>query len=142
MVHPVEDGEQPTSDFVDAHAGLQQSGSHAVAASRRSYTIKEKHELVQAICILASRGVSIHQACPLFGLPHQYYYRFKKAVKAANDLKANEVFVHYKVNGTTRKIHPGRPSIPASVCDNLTQFMTATRTRGIQVSSHMARVPQ
>jgi hypothetical protein len=76
MVHPVKDGEQPTTDFVEAHAGVQQSGSPAVAASRSLYTIKEKRELVHAICTLASNGISIRQACPLFGLLHQYYYRF------------------------------------------------------------------
>jgi hypothetical protein len=123
MVHPVEDGEQPTADFVDAHAGIQQSGSRAVAASRCSYTIKEKSKLVLAICTLASNGVSILQACPLFGSPHQYYYRFKKAAKAANNLEANDVFVHCKVNGTARKIHPGRPSIRASVLEDLMQYI-------------------
>ena len=76
MVHPVEDGQQPTADFVDAHAGVKQSGSRAVTASRQWYTIKEKRESVQAICTLASNGISIRQACPLFGLLHQYYYRF------------------------------------------------------------------
>jgi hypothetical protein len=126
MVHLVEDGEKSTAGFVDAHAGVQQSGSRDVAASR-----------CQAICTLASKGVSIYQSCPLFGLPHQHYYRFKKAVKVANDPEANDVFVHYKVKGTTRKIHPGRPSILASVRDDLTQFIAAMRTRGIQVSSHM-----
>jgi len=61
MVHPVKDGEELTTDFVDGHAGVQQSCSRAVAMPRHSHTIKEKHELVQAICTLASKGVSIHQ---------------------------------------------------------------------------------
>ena len=119
----------------DAHPG-----AHALAVSRRSYTIKEKCELVQAISTLLSKGASIRQACPLFRLPHQYYHRFKKAVKAADDLeKANNIFVHYKVNGSTRKIHPGRPSILSAVRDDLQQFIAATRTHGIQVSSCMVR---
>ena len=58
MVCPVEVCEQHTAetivDFVGAHA----DGAHAVAVSRRSYTIKEKRELVQAISALASNGVS------------------------------------------------------------------------------------
>ena len=109
MVRPVEVCEQHTAepivDFVDAHT----NGAHAVAVSRRSYTIKEKRELVQAISALASNGVSIRQACPLFGVPHQYYYRFKKVVKVVDDLEASGVFVPYRTNGTARKIHPGRP---------------------------------
>ena len=44
MVHPVEAPEQSPADLVDAHPG-----AHALAVSRRSYTIKEKRELVQAI---------------------------------------------------------------------------------------------
>ena len=135
MVHPVEAPEQSPADLVDAHPGAR-----ALAVSRRSYTVKEKRKLVQAICTLLSKGVSIRQACPLFGLPHQYYHRFKKAVKAADDLeKANNIFVHYKVNGSTRKIHPGRPSILSAVRDDLQQFIAATRTHGIQVSSRMVR---
>ena len=135
MVHPVEAPEQSPADLVDAHPGAQ-----ALTVSRRSYTIKEKRELVQAISTLLSKGASIRQACPLFGLPHQYYHRFKKAVKAADDLeKANNIFVHYKVNGSTRKIHPGRPSILSAVRDDLQQFIAATRTHGIQVSSRMVR---
>ncbi|KAL3800202.1 hypothetical protein HJC23_001123 [Cyclotella cryptica] len=78
--------EQSPADLVDTHPGAR-----ALAVSRHSYTIKEKQELVQAIHTLLSKGFSIHQTCPLFGLPHQYYYRFKKAVnKAVDDLeKAN-----------------------------------------------------
>ncbi len=107
MVHPVEAPEQSPADLVDAHPG-----AHALAVSRHSYTIKEKHKLVQAISTLLSKGASIRQACPLFGLPHQYYHRFKKAVKAVDDLKkANNVFVHYKVNGSARNMHPGRPHV-------------------------------
>ena len=73
--------------------------------------MKEKHKLVQAIRTLVSNGISICQACPLLRLPHQYYYRFKKVVQAVDELKRNKLFVHYKVNGTARKLHPGRPSI-------------------------------
>ena len=73
-------------------------------------------------------------------MPHQYYQHFKKAVKAADDLeKTNNVFVHFKVNGSTRKIHPGRPSILSAVHDDLQQFIAAMRTRGIQDSSRMVR---
>ena len=61
MLHPVEDGKELTTDFVDGHAGVQQSRSRAVAVVRRSYMIKEKLELVQAICMLASKGISICQ---------------------------------------------------------------------------------
>jgi hypothetical protein len=139
MVHPVEDGKEPAAFVVDGHADMQQSGSLAVAVSRRSYSIKEKRELVQAIRTLVSKGFSIRRACPLLGLPHQYYYRFEKVVQVADELERKELFVHYTVNSTARKLHPGRPSILASVRNELTQFVAATRTRGIQVSSRMVR---
>ena len=139
MVHPVEEGEEPPAFVLDGHAGVQQSRSRTVSVTRRSYTIKEKHELVQAICMLASDSVSICRACPLLGLPHQYYYRFKKAVEVADELEENDVFIHYKVNDTARKIHPGRPSILAPVCNGLMQFVAVTRMHGIQVSSRMVR---
>jgi hypothetical protein len=61
MVHPVKDGDELSANFVDGHAGMQQSRSRAVAVVRRSYTIKEKCKLVQAICTLASKGISIRQ---------------------------------------------------------------------------------
>jgi hypothetical protein len=40
---------------------MQQSCSRTVTVARHSYTIKEKHKLVQAICTLASKCVSIRQ---------------------------------------------------------------------------------
>ena len=49
MVHPVEEGEGPPAFVLDGYAGVQQSCSRAVSVTRRSYTIKEKRELVQAI---------------------------------------------------------------------------------------------
>jgi hypothetical protein len=54
MVHPVKDGKEPTAFVVDGHTDMQQSGSLAVAVSRRSYSIKEKREVVQAIRTLGS----------------------------------------------------------------------------------------
>jgi hypothetical protein len=127
MVPPtvIEDGQDPAAD-VDGNAGVQESGSRAVAASRHSYSIKEKHELVQAICTLVSSGVSIFQACPLFGLPHQYYYRCKNAVKTADNLEKSGLFVHYKCTGGARKLHPVRPSILDSIRNDLTQFVAET----------------
>ena len=86
MVPPtvIEDCQDPAAD-VDGNAGVQESGSHTVTTSRRSYSIKEKRELVQAICTLVSSGVSIPQACSLFGLPHQYYYCFKNVLKTVDE---------------------------------------------------------
>ena len=78
MVRPVKVCEQHTAEPIVDFVGTHADGTHAVAMSRRSYTIKEKRELVQAISALASNGVSIWQACPLFGVPHQYYTASKK----------------------------------------------------------------
>jgi hypothetical protein len=75
----------------------------------------------------------------MVGLPHQYYCRFKKAVKTADDLKKSSVFIHYKCNGGARKLHPGRPSILAIIHNDLSKFVCETRVRGIQVSTRMVR---
>ena len=45
-------------------------GPNGVAVLRRSYSIKEKRDIVQAVQILVANGVSIHQACSMVGLPH------------------------------------------------------------------------
>jgi len=56
MVHPVEDGKEPAAFFVVGHTDMQKSGSLAVVVSRRSYLIKEKRKLVQAIRTLVSKA--------------------------------------------------------------------------------------
>ena len=50
MVHPVEAPEQSPTDLVDTHPG-----ACALAVSRRSYTIEEKRELVQAYARICPR---------------------------------------------------------------------------------------
>jgi hypothetical protein len=55
-------------------------------ATFKPYSIKEKQDIVQAVWMLVANGISVCQACPMVGLPNQYYYRFKQAVKTADDL--------------------------------------------------------
>jgi len=142
-----QDGQEPALALnqENGHLVYQENGlvnNHApngVTILRRSYSIKEKRDIVQAVQTLAANGVSVHQACSMVGLPHQYYYRFKKAVKTADDLEKSGVFIHYKCNGGARKLHPSRPSILAAILDNLSKFVCETRVQGIQVSTHMVR---
>ena len=65
---------------------IDNHGPNGVTILRRSYSIKEKRDIVQAVWTLVANGVSGCQACLMVGLPHQYYYRFKKAVKTTDDL--------------------------------------------------------
>ena len=88
---------------------------------------------------LVANGVSVRQAFSMVRLPHQYYYRFKKAVKTADDLNKSGVFIHYKCNSGARMLQPSRPSIPAAIHDDLSKFACETRVRAIQVSTHMVR---
>ena len=74
-------------------------GPNGVTILRHSYSIKEKNDIVQAVWTLVANGISICQAYSMAGLSQQYYYRFKMAVKTADDLEKSGVFIHYKCNG-------------------------------------------
>jgi hypothetical protein len=56
----------------------------------------------------------------------------KKVVETADDVEKSGVFIHYKCNGGERKLHPGCPSILATIHDDLCQFVCETRAQGIQ----------
>jgi hypothetical protein len=75
----------------------------------------------------------------MIGLPHQYYSCFKNAIKTADDLEKSDTFVHYKISGAARKLHPGHPSVLTVICDKLNQFVFETREQGIQVSTRMVQ---
>jgi len=120
----------PVDNHGQNHVDNQEGGhflNPGVAVLRRSYSIKEKRDIVQAVWTLVANGVSVRQACSMVGVPHQYYYHFKKAVKTADDLEKSAVFIHYKCNGGAQKLHPGHPSILAAIRDDLSQFVCETR---------------
>jgi hypothetical protein len=62
---------------------------------RRSYSIKEKRELVQTVGSLVAAGASLHQACAMIGLTHN----------GLDDLEQSNLFFHFKTNGAAQQIH-------------------------------------
>ncbi len=52
MVHPVAATNPSSAEYVDAN-----TGAHAVIKSRRSFTIKEKPELLETICIEVYKAI-------------------------------------------------------------------------------------
>ena len=107
--------------------------------SRCSYSIKEKWDLVQEDSTLVADGVSVRQACFMIGLSCQYYSHFKKAIKTADDSEKCDAFIHYKINGTAQKLHPGCPNVLAIIRNNLNHFVFETREQGIQFSTHIVQ---
>ena len=76
---------------------------------QKSFSIKDKMELVQAINIMVSTSISCRQAYSWVSLHHIYYKRFKKVIEKFDALKKSDVYIPYKTNGTARKIHPCPP---------------------------------
>ncbi len=103
----------------------------------KSFSIKDKRELVQAIDIMVSTSISHCQACSWVGLHHIYYTCFKKVIEKVDALKKIDVYVPYKTNGTARKTHPWHPSWLSIIKDDLACFIVHARHSGIQVSTHM-----
>ena len=103
---------------------------------RKSFSIKEKRELVQVVELLMDEHkVSARQEYLLIGVKQMYYTRFMRIIKKVDDLECGDVFVPYKMNGSAQKIHPGGKSILTSVKDNLSCFGQL----GIQVSTRMVQ---
>ena len=82
---------------------------------RKSYSIKDKREFIQAIDTLVSTGASRCNTCSRVGLPHMYYSLFKKAVEKVEALEKSAVYIPYKTNNSARKIHPIPPSLLTAI---------------------------
>ena len=65
--------------------------------SRRSFSIKEKRELVQAVDVFrATHKVSCRQACAFVGISQVYYTRFKKVIEKVDNLENDKEFIPYR----------------------------------------------
>ncbi len=106
---------------------------------RKSYTIKEKREFVNAVDALIAKDIPRRKACVILGLHPNYYSRFKKVVAKVDALEKSDGFVAHRTNGTARRIHPGRPSLLSVIKDDLSRFIFEKRQNGIQVSTRMIR---
>jgi len=97
------------------------------ASFRKSFSVKEKRELVQAIeLLMEEHKVNACQACLLIGVNQMYYTRFKRIIKKVDNTEFRDVFVPYKPNGSAWKIHPGGKSILNGVKDYLSHFVFET----------------
>jgi hypothetical protein len=108
---------------------------------RRSFSLKEKREYVQAVELVLSNhpGMSTRRACSVIGLSPVYFVCFKKVLKKVDAIDQGEAIVAHKINGAARKIHPGRENVLSAVHDDLSRFVFETRQRGIQLSTRMLR---
>jgi hypothetical protein len=125
-------------DSLEFHADEPSLLDHE-SALQKSFSVKEKREYVVAIDALVVEGASRQQACLMVGLPHNYYPCFKKVIKKLDDLEQDAGSGPFKMNGTARKIHPGRPSLLQAIQEDLSHFIFEIRQRGIQVSTRMIR---
>jgi len=125
----------------DAPLSAHNCVTTAEPSFRRSFSSKEKREYVQAVELVFAnhQGMSCCQACATIGFSQIYYIRFKKAIKKVDDLEQGVALVTQKINGTARRIHPGRTSILSVVQEDLSCFVFEDRQRGIQVSTRMLR---
>ena len=73
---------------------------------RRSYSLKEKHDVVRSIDLLVANGLSRTQACVSLAIPCIYYRRWKKVIAKVGELEKDDSFYAFNMNGLARKIHP------------------------------------
>ena len=100
--HIVNQGNGPVENHELKHIGNQEEELNlnlVVCLSTSLYSVKEKGDIVQAVQAIVANGMSVCQACARIGLPHQYYYCLKKAIKTADDIEKSDAFIHYKFNG-------------------------------------------
>ena len=89
---------------------------------RRSFSLKEKREVVRTVDTLVSHGHSCRNACDAKGILPIYYRRWKAVLQNVEELEVEDLFRSFNLNGTARKIHPGRVSILAPVQNCLPLF--------------------
>jgi hypothetical protein len=62
--------------------------------SRRSFSVKEKRELAQAVDVIrVSHKTSCRQACAFIGISQVYYACFKKVIEKVEDLRNDNEFI-------------------------------------------------
>jgi len=105
---------------------------------RRSFSVKEKRELAQAVDVFrVPHKVSCHQACAFVGISQVYYACFKKMIEKVDDLKNDNEFILYTIIDSSQKIYPGHSSFLDNMKVELCTFVSITREKGIQVSTRM-----
>ena len=104
---------------------------------RRSFSLKEKREVVRAVDTLVSHGNSCKKACDAFGILPIYYRRWKAVLQNVDEIEVEDLFRSFNLNGTARKIHPGHVCIQAPIQEQLSTFVFHLREQGIQCTNRM-----
>jgi hypothetical protein len=89
---------------------------------RRSYSLKEKRDVVCLIDLLVANGLLRMQACVALAIHHIYYRRWKKVITKVDELEKDDCFHAFNMNGLARKLHPGRGGILVPVKEQFLAF--------------------
>ena len=71
----------------------------------RSYSLKEKHDVVRLIDLLVANGLLHTQTCVALVIPYIYYRRWKKVIAKVGELEKDDSFNSFNMNVLARKIH-------------------------------------
>jgi len=104
---------------------------------RRSYSLKEKCDVVCSIDLLVVNGLLHSQACVALAIPRIYYRRWKKVIAKVGELEKDDSFHAFNMNGLAREIHPGRVGILVAMKEQLLSFICKLRDQGIQCTNRM-----
>jgi hypothetical protein len=76
---------------------------------RRSFSLKYKRLVLNAINDLMLLGYSLRKAAEEVNIPHGYYRNWRRTLAKVDRLKTKETVVPFTITGESRKVHPGRP---------------------------------
>jgi hypothetical protein len=105
----------------------------------KSYSIKYKHQVINAINDLILHGHTVRTASNKLRLPHWYYKCWRKTVYNVDKMIALRIIVPYNVNGDSCKIHPGPSSHLDDIESNLSHAVFELREQGLQVNTWTVR---
>ena len=106
---------------------------------RKSYSVKFKRHAINAINDLMLRGYTLCAATKELNIPHLYYKRWRKTIVKVDKLASSDAVVPFKINGESRKIHPGRPSALDPFEGDLMHSIFEMREQGLPVNTRTLR---
>ncbi len=106
---------------------------------RKSYSVKFKRHAINAINDLMLHGYTLCAATKELNIPHLYYKRWRKTIVKVDKLASSDAVVPFKINGESRKIHPGRPSALDPFEGDLMRSIFEMREQGLPVNTRTLR---
>ena len=112
------------------------SSSSTSRKKRQGYSLKYKKAFISKVDHLRepSPDLSLRAICDANGLPHNYYSRWKKDIKKADDAMMSPSH-RGNITGETRCINQGKMSILEPFAQEIAQKMSHLRDRGLPVST-------